>query len=520
MIIKLLSDSKQISWEDDGDIDSYMTHILIDEKEYIINCTVSSSGSYISLKDLLSKQEIYSGTLFNLIQKLWYKDSSIFESEGKLGEVFLFDGYNISSIIHISDNNELVYSSDLGNKNYISELIQKDFNVVKYITEYLNEKLYTEIDLDLSDLNKIPEILKEFIAKQRGKLDLSSLEMLSVKEANELSKHCGELILSGLISIEDGVADKLSKHSGILDLSALDEISDISAKYLSKYEGILCIENLQTISDTAISSLLDTKGIIICQGQLYNEYRKKYADSIRYEKIYFPEKNLSISYLSIIPHDGICLDFIKNIDNIIYVVLDKKNRISITDFLQAFEYSELDILNLFNVPFVQIKNQREELEKEIGSKFATKIYKKWVEDFVNEDTEEVISLEQCEEIYNINEKLTRDSIQTLIELPIEYIYLQSDTSINIDLYLKSYLIGITTTIVEAQQLFYKSILFKDAYDNQIAEEFAKNYSDGKAVNLGPEGRKKLNKQLDITSNQSDGLYLEDYMSIIKYLIAN
>ena len=483
---------------------------------------MSTSGSEIWLKDSLTNKEISSGELFEDIESIWHSDSSTFEGDSKKDEVYFYDGVELKTIIYYDENNNILklWVSDFHKwgENDVIKLATLDLNILDYVKEYISyDKIYF-IDLDFWQLHYIPKFT--LIPKLRGILKLILLQASTNDEALLLSKHRGELILSGLTSIEEGVADRLSKHFGILDLSALEEISDISAKYLSKYQGILSLENLQTISETAISSLLETKGIIICQGQLYNEYRKKYADSIRSEKMFFDENNLSISYFSIVPQLGISLDFIKNIDNIIYVVFDRKSKISITDFLQAFGFSILDILNLFNVSFVQIRNNREDLEKELGQKLATKIYKRWIEDFVDEDTEEVISLERSEEIYNVNEKLTRGSIERLIELPIEYIYLQSDTSINFDLYLKSCIIGIATNIIEAQRLFYRSMLNKDADDNQTAEEFVKSYSDGQAINLGPEARKKLNETLCITTPRANGLYLEDYIQIINYLIAN
>jgi hypothetical protein len=520
MIIKILSDSKQILWQEQWDLTKYETNVIIDEIEYIVYAIASTRGSEVCIYNPISNKEIYNGDLFDLVNGFWHCDTTIFEGGGKTGEVFLFDGYEIFPIQYFNYDSDFVYNKDLNDFSKLAELIKTDPNAIKYLDKYLNEKEFLEGDLDLWELKEIPDLLKNIFSKQRGKLNLSSVEILSDEEALALSKHRGELILCGLRSIEEVVVDRLSKHSGILDLSGLEEISDISAKYLSNYEGILSLESLHTFSETAISSLLESKGIIICQGQLYNEYRKKYADSIRSEKICLDESNLSISYFSIVPQLGICIDFIKNIDNKIYVVFDRKSKISISDFLLAFGFSILDILYLFNVSFIQIRNNREALEKELGQKFATKIYRRWVEDFVDEDTEEVFSLERSEEIFNINEKLTEDSIQNLIELPIEYIYLQSDTSINFDLYLKSCVIGRATNIIEAQQLLYRSMLNKDADDNQTAEEFAKSYSDGQAINLGPEARKKLNEILSITTPRANGLYLEDYIQIMKYLISN
>jgi len=518
MIIKLLSDSKQFLWQEQWDLTKYETNVLIDEIEYIVYAIASTRGSEVWLYNQISNKEIYNGDLFDLVDGFWHCDTTIFEGGGKTGEVFLFDGFEIFPIQYFNYDGDFVYNKDLNDFNKLAKLIKVDLNAIKYLDKYLNEKEFLEGDLDLRELEEIPDFLNNIFSKQRGNLDLSSVEILSDEEALALSKHRGELILSGLRSIEDGVADRLSKHSGILDLSGLEEISVISAKYLSNYEGILCLENLQTISETAISSLLESKGYIICQGQLSNEYRKKYADSIRCEKIFFDENNFSISYFSIVPRLGICLDFIKNIDNKIYIIFDRKCKISIIDFLQAFRFSQLYILNLFNVSFVQIRNNREDLEKGLGQKFATKIYRKWIEDFVDEDTEEVISLKRSEEIYNVNEKLTKGSIETLIELPIEYIYLHSDTSLNFDLYLKSYAIGRASSIIEAQQLFYRSILMKDPDDNQTAEEFVKSYSDGQAINLGKEARNNLNSLLNLTTLQDNRLRLNDFIEIIKYLI--
>lgn len=496
----------------------YRSEVLYKSEKYFIEYL--DSNQTVDYKIFNSSNKIISsGDAYDFFSDIIENIPSLFK-DSEAGDVYLYEDDDVIQI-HINENgnNNKIEGSNLSTEIKLS-YIEKDIYLIKYFQEFIRSNNIIEGDLDLYDLEKIPELLLELISKLKGTLDLSSVQILSEQDILALSKHRGELILGGLKSIEDGVADMLSKHSGILDLNGVEEISVISAKCLSNYKGILNPENLQTISETAISSILESKGIIICQGQLFNEYRKKYADSIRYEKMFLDESNSSISYFSIVPQLGTCLDFIKNIDNKIYVVFDRKSKISITDFLQAFGFSNLDILNLFNVSFVQIRNNREDLEKELGQKFATKIYRRWVEDFIDEDTGDVFSLERSEVIFNANEELTENSIQSLLEIPIEFIFLHNDSSINSKLYFKSFAIGRASNIFEAQHLLYRSILIKDADDNQTAEEFVKSYSDGQAINLRPEARKKLNDILSITTPRANGLYLEDYIQIIKYLIAN
>jgi len=518
MIIKLLSDSKETMWQEQWDLRKYETHVLIDEIEYEVYVVTSTRESKIWLCDSNSNNEITSGNIFDIIHDFWLEDTTIFERDGKKEEVYYFDGYKIFSIRYTNSNKVLDYNSELNDFKKLSELIREDINVIKYIDDYINEKEYLEGYLDLSKLTEIPETLFSIISKLRGRLELSSIETLTDKTALALSKHRGEIELSGIKSISDAAAEILSKHSSILDLSGLESISDISAEHLSNYTGILNLEKIDNISKEGISLLMNQKGSIICKGELYNEYRRKYNSSVRYEKNTFPEESVSFTYLNIVPQDGICLDIVITIDNKLYIILDKKKHLSITDFLQALGHTKIEILEMFNIPVIKVKNNRAELNLALGQKFAFSVLQTWTEDFVDEETLEVISVERSDLLYEVNEILSTKAIDKIIELPIEYFYLQETSSINSEILFNSFLEGTAHSFEEAQQLFYSKINESDPNDKNKLEGFINSYSTGESIDLGSEGRKSLNNLLNISESSGNSLNKNDYIEIVKYLM--
>ena len=518
MIIKLLSDSKQIMWDQEEDIEKCKAHVLLDENEYFIYTILASRGCEIWLEDPIKYGEITSGELYDIIYAFWCRDTTIFEKSGKKGEIYFFDDYEIFPIQYFNYDGDFVYNKDLNDFNILAELIKADPNAIKYLDKYLNEKEFLEGDLDLWELEKIPEILYNIISKLRGSLTLESVETLTDDLALVLSKQRGDLNLPGIKSIADTAAEYLSKHLGSINLSGLESVSDISADHLSKHIGILNLERLENISKEAVICLLNHKGSIICRGEFYNEYRKCHNSSVKYDKVVFKEYDLSIIYLNIVPQNGICIDFIKNADFSLDVVLGKNNAIPIMDFLQAFELSSIEILNLFNIHFSQIKNNKESISQSLGKRFAERVCRNWTEDFVNEDSGEKVSIERTELLYNVNDVITNKAIEVILELPIENILILDSTSNQSEVYFKSKLRGSANSFMEGQNRLYKAINSEDAWHDEATKEFAESFASGTAIDLGSEARKSLNNLLKISESRGVGLYKSDYIEIVRYLI--
>jgi len=525
MIIQFLSNSYVNDWKIDEDTNKYFekyeTHVLIDEREYYVYSIDSSDGSKIWLKDLRTNTEIREGEFFNMVETIWCDDSrSYIHDNGKEGEVLLYNGDEVFYVIFKDENDKLVCNSDFKEFKGIAELIKGDFNVIKYLGEFINNKEILEGDLDLSILEEVPDLLYKIISKLRGKLTLSSLKTLNDNTAQVLSKHIGVLDLSGIKSLSDNAADHLSQHSGNIDLSGLESISDNAANHLSKHVGVLNLEKLENISNKGIAFLLNHKGAILCKGELYSSHRKLNSTSIRYDKVLYDENNLSFIYLKIIPQNGICIDFIKNIDCTLEVILDKKNTIPITDFLKALGLNSIEILNLFNISYNEIKNDVRELKKWIDNRLAANICRTFMEDFIDEDTEEKITIERSELLYNVNDIISTSVAEQIVELPDERFYVLGDISVpeKYEIFINSALMGTAHNIKEAQEKLYRLINENDAVEKEIARNFSNNFSAGNTINLGMEARNILNDLLNKTESKEDGLYKSDYIEIVRFLI--
>jgi hypothetical protein len=525
MIIQFLSNSYIVDWKIDEDTDKYFikyeNHALIDEREYNVYSIDSSDGTKIWLKDLKTNTEIREGEFFKMVKSIWRDDSRLyFHNNGKEGEVLLYNGDEVFNVIFQDENDNLVCNSDFKEFKEIAELIEGDFNVIKYLGELINNKDVLEGDLDLSNLEEVPDLIYKIISKLRGKLTLSSLKILNDNTAQVLSKHTGMLDLSGLKSLSDTAADYLSQHSGNIDLRGLDSISDNAANHLSKHAGVLNLENLENISNKGIAFLLNHKGAILCKGEFYSSHRKLNSTSIRYDKVLYDENNLSFIYLNINPQNGICIDFIKNIDCTLEVILDKKNTIPITDFLKALGLNSIEILNLFNISYNEIKNDGRELMKVIDKRFAASICRTFMEDFIDEDTAEIFTFERSVVLFYVNDIISTSVVEQIVKLPDERFYVLGDISVpeKSEIFINSSLMGSACNITEAQEKLYRLINENDAVENEIAKNFSDNFSDGNTINLGIEARNILNNLFNNTESQGDGLYKSDYVEIVRFLI--
>ena len=534
MIIKLLSDSKETMWQEDNDYIEHKTLLLINEKEYIARCYSSRKSGGIYLFDNVSNKELSdSGTelwkhkyttdeqkLFKQIERFSYNDYSTIRGYGKEGEVFLIDGNKIFNIIKSNENNVLVYDEDFMVFKALVELIEADINVIKYLDEFINKEECLEGDLDLWKLEEIPEILYNIISKLRGSLTLESVETLTDDAALALSKHRGDLNIGGIKSITETAAEYLSKHLGKLDLSGLESISDISAKYLAKYIGVLDLKKLTTIYQSGISLLIEQNGAILCTGVLYEEFKKKYSSQVRFRKIPCPSVNLYLSYINLTPLEGICIDIIKDINNTLSVILDKKNSMPITDFLHALGFTQYQILDIFIIPYIKVRNHIDDLNSAKGKKFALRVLQTWTEDLVDEITGDIFSIERNEILFEINSILSSDAIERIVELPIDYIYLQDNTSLQSEIIYNSLSEGKALTIIKAQQELYHKTNLSEASDYEIVKVFADRFAEGATIELGTEARNSLNKLLNISESNDIRLCKNDYVEIIKYLINN
>ena len=224
----------------------------------------------------------------------------------------------------------------------------------------------------------------------------------------------------------------------------------------------------------------------------------------------------------VIPFKGAWMEFATDINTVMYAYIDRKKKFPVTTLLRAIGYdSDKDILNLFNLA-EEIKVTPKELKKSIGRKLAARVLRKWTEDFVDEDTGEVVTVERNEIILERDIVLDEDNIEMIKDADIESIILQKD---DID---EDYSIIYNTlqkdpssSEMEAVQYIYRQLRGTDPPDEETARGIIdKLFFSDKRYNLGDVGRYKINRKL-AQEKEVDTLVLtkDDIISIVSYLVS-
>ncbi len=224
----------------------------------------------------------------------------------------------------------------------------------------------------------------------------------------------------------------------------------------------------------------------------------------------------------IIPFKGSWIEFSTDINNVMYAYIDRKKKLPVTTLLRAIGYeTDKDILQIFDL-CEDVKVTKKNLKDAIGRKLAGNVMKTWNEDFADEDTGEVVSIERNEIVVDRETELTADNIDAILESGVSSILLHKDEELA-----NKYSIIFNTlqkdpshSEIEAVNYIYRQLRNADAADDASAREVFQNlfFSD-KRYDLGEVGRYRINKKLGLTTD-SDVRVLtkEDIIEIIKYLI--
>lgn len=224
----------------------------------------------------------------------------------------------------------------------------------------------------------------------------------------------------------------------------------------------------------------------------------------------------------IIPFKGSWIEFSTDINNVMFAYIDRKKKFPVTTMLRAIGYeTDKDILQIFDL-CEDVKVTKKNLKDAIGRKLAGNVMKTWNEDFADEDTGEVVSIERNEIVVERETELTADNIDAILESGVSSILLHKDEEMA-----NKYSIIFNTlqkdpshSEIEAVNYIYRQLRNADAADDASAREVFQNlfFSD-KRYDLGEVGRYRINKKLGLTTD-SDVRVLtkEDIIEIIKYLI--
>lgn len=226
----------------------------------------------------------------------------------------------------------------------------------------------------------------------------------------------------------------------------------------------------------------------------------------------------------IIPFRGSWIEFVTDINNVMYAYIDRKKKLPVTTLLRAIGFeNEKDIIEIF-APAEEVKVNKTNLKKAVAEhrRLAAVVLKKWTEDMVDPDTGELTSLERTDPVIDRETELTEEHIDMILDAGVSTIMLQradvspSDYAIIFNTLHKDP----TNTEAEAIRHIYRQLRNAEAPDDATAREVITNlFFSEKRYDLGDVGRYRINKKLNLSIPiDVKVLTKEDIVAIIKYLI--
>ncbi len=223
----------------------------------------------------------------------------------------------------------------------------------------------------------------------------------------------------------------------------------------------------------------------------------------------------------VIPFKGAWMEFATDINNVMYAYIDRKKKFPVTTLLRSIGFdNDKAILDLFNLAD-EIANTRANIEAAIGRKLAARVLRSWTEDFVDEDTGEVVTIERNEIILERDVILDEDNIEQVINSGLATIILQrEDIEEDYTIIYNTLQKDPTSSEMEAVNYIYRQLRGAEPPDDETARGIIdKLFFSDKRYNLGEVGRYKINRKLGMET-PLDTLVLtkEDIIAIVKYLV--
>ena len=224
----------------------------------------------------------------------------------------------------------------------------------------------------------------------------------------------------------------------------------------------------------------------------------------------------------IIPFKGSWMEFATDINNVMYAYIDRKKKLPLTTLLRAIGYErDKDILDIFDLA-EEVKVSKTGLKKYIGRRLAARVLKTWVEDFVDEDTGEVVSIERNEQILDRDTILEKENIDEIVDAGVKTILLHKEdsTSSEYSIIYNTLQKDPTNSEKEAVEHIYRQLRNAEPPDEETARGIIEKlfFSDTR-YSLGDVGRYRINKKLGLDTPLSvQVLTKEDIITIVKYLI--
>lgn len=224
----------------------------------------------------------------------------------------------------------------------------------------------------------------------------------------------------------------------------------------------------------------------------------------------------------IIPFKGSWIEFATDINNVMYAYIDRKKKLPVTTLLRAIGYeSDKDILQIFDLA-EEVKVNKRNRKELIGRQLAARVLKSWNEDFVDEDTGEVVTVERNEVILERETEITEENYTVILEsgVPTVLVHKDAESASKFDIIFETLKKDTSNSEKEAVTYIYRQLRNADpADDNSAREVFQNLFFSDKRYDLGEVGRYRINKKLGENIDMDTRvLTKEDIIEIIKYLI--
>ena len=224
----------------------------------------------------------------------------------------------------------------------------------------------------------------------------------------------------------------------------------------------------------------------------------------------------------VIPFKGSWIEFATDINNVMYAYIDRKKKLPVTTLFRAIGYQgDKEILEIFDLA-EEIKVTKAGLKKALNRKLAARVLRTWHEDFVDEDTGEVISIERNEIIIDRDTVIEKDHIEQILDADVKTILIHKEDAENSDyaIIYNTLQKDQTNTEKEAVEYIYRQLRNAEPPDEETARGIIdKLFFSDQRYNLGEVGRYRMNKKLNLEVDMEERTLTRlDITTIIKYLI--
>ena len=224
----------------------------------------------------------------------------------------------------------------------------------------------------------------------------------------------------------------------------------------------------------------------------------------------------------VIPFKGSWIEFATDINSVMYAYIDRKKKLPVTTLFRAIGFErDKDILEIFDLA-EEVKVSKSGLKKVIGRKLAARVLNTWHEDFVDEDTGEVVSIERNEIVLDRDTIVDKENIEEILEAQVKKILLHKESAQQEDYAIINNTLqkDPTNSEKEAVEHIYRQLRNAEPPDEETARGIIdKLFFSDQRYSLGEVGRYRMNKKLGLDIGMDKQvLTKEDIITIIKYLI--